>query len=75
MSNENTNIEKIKEIYILSKTANKKILHIIKIKKIKDNNDKKLFEINIEINNQKYNKITKIIYNIISVFKITNIYL
>ena len=45
-------------IYILSKQVNKKISNIIKIKRKKDENDKKqiFFEESEKENNEKYNK-------------------
>ena len=47
----------MKEMYILSKEVNKKIINIIKVKQLKDKNEQKqrLF-IKSEKNNKKYNK-------------------
>ena len=58
----------MKDNYILSKQENKKMLNIIKLKKIKDNNEKLFFEEKEKEkeNNKKHNKknISKITYNI-----------
>ena len=63
----------MKNIYILSKQVNKKILNIIKIKRKKDGNDKQqiFFEESEKENNEKYNKknISILKYYIFLIFK------
>ena len=53
-----SNINNNKDIYLLSKQVNKKILNIIKIKKTKDENEGKqiFFEESEKVKNKKYNK-------------------
>ena len=65
MSDENINIKKMKEIYILSKEVNKNIINIIKVKQLKDKN-KHNQKLKGEKNNKKYSKkeISVIKYNI-----------
>ena len=44
MSDENINIKKMKEIYILSKEVNKNIINIIKVKQLKDKNEQIVYK-------------------------------
>ena len=58
MSDVNTIINKMKDIYILSKQSSLKTLNIIKTKNIKDTKEEKqiFFNKNEKKNNKKYNK-------------------